>query len=149
MQEYLVRMAVLAGGLRRLSSEEREPGLEPARSGSERGTGSHMCPASLTLQQSSERSRAGRCEAGCWALAFSCSHFTCKQVRGLRFPLTVHRALGLNSPGTGRAVVTCIDAMITGPFSKKCPSSACLLVMIQLAVAQRDRRSSVLVVMIE
>lgn len=30
-----------------------------------------------------------------------------------------------------------MDAMITGPFSKKRPSSACLRVMIQLATAQR------------
>lgn len=86
MQEYLVRMAVLAGGLRRLSSEGREPGLEPARSGSERGTGSQMCPASLALQQSSERSRAGRCDAGCQALAFSCSHFNPQIGQGSEVP---------------------------------------------------------------
>ena len=44
---------------------------------------------------------------------------------------------------------TCMDAMITGPSSKKWPSSACLWLMTHLAIPQRDCRSITLVVVME
>ena len=71
--------------------------------------------------------------------------------QGAEIPLPVCRALGfcLNGSGSGGgAVGTFMDPMTTGLSSTKLPSFACLWVMIQLAMVQRDSGLSAPIVMV-